>query len=498
MTLCSLQHASLRARCLIAISTGALTVFSYAPFGLSLLAPLCLAVLWLLWQDASPRRALGLGFLWGFGQFWAGGGWLFVAFHVYGGLNPPLTILFLSIFFAYLALWGTLAGWLFVKLRSPQPLLNAAIGAACWTLGEWIRGWFFTGVPWLAIGYTQTPPSPLAGYAPLFGSYGTGFLLVFVTALIVTACADKTQRIRAGVLAFAILALGGVLRLMPWTAPVGEPIKVALIQPNIPQDLKWDTARLQDWLLRNLELTRQHPAQLVALPETTLPLFDRQLPEGYLDALAAGAKSLGGDVITGTFTQDAQGGIYNSAISHGTQPRQVYSKNHLLPFGEFVPSFMRWLLDLVNIPMADQTRGGATQANFNVAGQKVAINICYEDVFGEELIHALPEATLMLNMSNLAWYGDSHAQPQHLQIAQFRAMEAGRPMLRSTNTGMTAIVMPDGSVPHVLKAFTTGAIEAEVRGYGGLTPYARWGNWPVLGVLAAVLGLAVWRRRKAS
>jgi apolipoprotein N-acyltransferase len=294
---------------------------------------------------------------------------------------------------------------------------------------------------------------------------------------------------------------GAALRLVSWTHPSGEPITVSLIQPNIPQDLKWDASRLNHWLQLNLELARQNPAQLIALPETTLPLLEEQLPPEYLAALSEPARRLGGDVITGTFTRGPAGEIFNSAVSTGTQPRQVYSKNHLLPFGEFVPSSMRWLLDLVNIPMANQTRGGEHQAPMRVGDQLVAINICYEDVFGEELIRALPEATLMLNMSNLAWYGHSHAQPQHLQISRMRAMEAGRPMLRSTNTGMTAVVMPDGSVPSMLPSFTSAALRTEVRGFAGTTPYVSWGNWPVLlcsWLVCSMRLLALGRNRRLS
>lgn len=482
---------------LLVLLSGALTVFAYAPFNVFVLLPVCWAVLWLLLQEASPRRSLGLGFLWGFGQFWAGGGWLFVALHTFGHMNPLLTILVLSVFFAYLALWGMFASWFFVKLRGTAVLPNALTMAACWSLCEWLRGWIFTGVPWLAVGYTQTPPSPLAGFAPVFGSYGVGFLLILMTALIATACVDKQSRMRAGIAALMIIATGAALRLVDWVHPVGDPIRVALIQPNVPQDLKWDSARLNEWLIRNVELARAHPAQLVAFPETVIPLMESQIPDGYLDALSEKARAMGGDVIAGSFTTDAQGHIFNSALSYGTQPRQVYSKQHLLPFGEYSPPSMHWLLDLVNIPMADQTRGDEEQPPMRIGNQKIAVNICYEDVFGEELIYHLPDATMMLNMSNLAWYGDSHAQPQHLQISQFRAMEMGRPMLRSTNTGMTAIVMPDGSVPHVLKAFTTDAIEADVRGYEGMTPYGRWGNWPVLCAIWISIGFIFWRKKAA-
>ncbi|MDB5813096.1 MAG: lnt [Rhodocyclales bacterium] len=487
----TLHTLSLRSQSFIALLAGALSVFSYAPFNVFPLAAVCWAVLWLLWQHASPRRAVWLGLVWGFGMFWTGGGWLYVAFHTYGGMAPWLTVFLLSIFFAYMSLWGALAGGLFARLRGGNALFNALLVAACWSFGEWLRGWVFTGVPWLAVGYTQTPPSPLAGYAPVLGSYGVGFILILVTALLLVSCTDKVLRQRACLTALALIVLGGALRFVPWTSPIGEAIRVSLIQPNIPQDLKWDASNLNHWLQLNLELVRENPAQLIALPETTLPLLEAQLPAEYLATLSEPARRFHGDVITGTFTRDAAGHIFNSALSVGSDPRQVYSKRHLLPFGEFVPPSMRWLLDLVNIPMGDQTRGASGQAPIRVGDQLVAINICYEDVFGEELIYPLPQATMMLNMSNLAWYGDYHAQPQHLQISRMRAMETGRPMLRSTNTGMTALIMPDGSVPQVLPAFTTGALNALVRGYSGMTPYARWGNWPVLAVIGFIVAITL-------
>jgi apolipoprotein N-acyltransferase len=496
--LLSLPTLSLRSQSLIALIAGTLSVFSYAPFNVFPLAAICWGVLWLLWREASPHRAAWLGLAWGFGMFWAGGGWLYVAFHTYGGMAPWLTVFLLSLFFIYMAFWGVLAGWLFARLRSKSPFFNVALMAACWTFGEWLRGWVFTGVPWLALGYTQTPPSPLAGYAPLFGVYGMSFILIALTVLAAIALVDAARRRRALLAVIGILVVGAALRLVAWTTPIGNPISISLIQPNIPQNLKWETDSLQHWLQLNLELAREHPAQLIALPETTLPLLEEQLPPEYLAALSEPARRFGGDVITGTFTRDERGNIYNSAISIGTHPRQVYSKRHLLPFGEFVPSSMRWLMDLVNIPMGDQTRGAAGQPPVRVGDQLVAVNICYEDVFGEELIYALPKATLMLNISNLAWYGHSHAQPQHLQIARMRAMESGRPMMRSTNTGMTALVMPDGSVADVLPQFTTGALNTSVRGYSGMTPYARWSNWPVIGVMALVLVCALWRKRSGN
>lgn len=327
----------------------------------------------------------------------------------------------------------------------------------------------------------------------MFGVFGVGGLLAAVAALAVAAVGARNWR--PALVAGLILAAGVGLRGVAWTAPVGEPVRVALLQPNIEQSLKWRPEMLQRWLEVNLSMLRDNPAQLVVLPETTIPLLIDHLPPDYREALARTAAGHGGDVIFGTFVRDDAGRIFNAAVSLGSAPPAFYAKQHLVPFGEYSPPLFSWFYALASIPMADQTRGAARQPPMALAGQKVAVNICYEDVFGEELIRSLPEATLLLNLSNLAWYGDSFAQPQHLQIARLRALETGRPMLRSTNTGMTALVAPDGRVEAVLPAFAAGALHVAVRGYQGLTPYARWGNWAAVLAALAVLGLAARRPR---
>jgi apolipoprotein N-acyltransferase len=358
-------------------------------------------------------------------------------------------------------------------------------------VGEWVRGWAFTGFPWLASGYSQSPPSPLAGFAPVFGVFGVGGLLAAVAALAVAAIG--TRNWRPALLAL-LLAAGGRAAPGRLDRPGGRAGAVALLQPNIEQSLKWRPEMLQHWLEVNLSMLRSNPAQLVVLPETTIPLLIDHLPPDYRDALARTAAQHGGDVILGTFTRDADGHIFNAAVSLGARPRRTTPSSTWCPSASIrrrcSAGSTRWRTS----PWPTRP-AGARQPPMALAGQKVAVNICYEDVFGEELIRSLPEATLMLNLSNLAWYGDSLAQPQHLQIARLRALETGRPMLRATNTGMTALVMPDGRVEAVLPAFEAGALHVAVRGYQGLTPYARWGNWPAVAAALAVLGLAALRRR---
>ena len=485
-----------------AFAAGVLSVAAYAPIGLFPLAPLSLAALAaLLARAGGARRGFLLAFLWGLGAFLAGVSWLYVALNRYGGMPAPLAGLAILLFCALLALFPALAGALFARLRpAAGVLLPAALFAALWLLTEWLRGWVLTGFPWLAVGYSQTPPSPLAGFLPVLGVYGVGGLLALFAGLLAFApWRDLARAWPAAALALG-LVLGGVgLGRVAWTEPVGEPLRVALLQTNIEQGLKWQPERLRDWLDTNLQLVADNPAQLVVLPETTLPLLADQLPQGYLDHLQARMRAVGGDLVLGVFTRDAEGRIHNAAISTGRSAEQWYAKRHLVPFGEYSPPLFGWFYALADIPMSDQSRGPAGQPPMRLGGQQVAVNICYEDLFGAELLHALPQASLMLNLSNLAWYGDSFAQPQHLQIARVRALETGRPMLRSTNTGMTAVVQPDGTVSAALPAFERGALHAEVRGYQGLTPYARWGDWLGVG-LAAVVVMVVWlsgRRRQA-
>ena len=492
----------------VAFLAGGASVLAYAPFGLFPVAAIALGLLfWLLGPGAPEalrsaslgRRArggFGIGFAWGLGAMLAGVSWLYVALHRFGGMPMPLAALAVLLFCAFMGAFAGLSGALFGALRQGRAGRDALLFAAAWLVSEWVRGWAFSGFPWLVSGYSQSPPSPLAGFVPVFGVFGVGGLLAAVAALAVAAACMRNWR--PALVALLLVAAGAGLRLVAWTTPVGEPLRVALLQPNIEQSLKWRPEMLQHWLEVNLTMLRDNPAPLVVLPETTIPLLIDHLPPDYRDALARTAAQHGGDVILGTFTRDADGHIFNAAVSLGRSPTAYYAKHHLVPFGEYSPPLFSWFYALASIPMADQTRGAPRQPPMALAGQKVAVNICYEDVFGEELIRSLPEATLMLNLSNLAWYGDSLAQPQHLQIARLRALETGRPMLRATNTGMTALVAPDGHVEAVLPAFEAGALHVEVRGYQGLTPYARWGNWPAVAAALAVLavhGFAALRRR---
>jgi apolipoprotein N-acyltransferase len=489
-----------------ALLLGAASVAAFAPIAWFALIWLTLGGFFALLDGArSPRQGALLGAAFGFGLFIGGVSWVYVSLSVFGGMLAPLAALATVLFCVLLSGYPALVGAFYVRFAPARGWQRGLFFAALWTLGEWLRGWVFTGFPWLAIGYAQAPASPLAGYAPVVGVFGVSLLTALLAAQLQQAVSRwfeakprRVWRLAIPLLtAAALLGGGALLRPRQWTSPVGDPLSVSLLQGNIAQDIKWSTEGFEQSLLSYYRLALQNPAQLIVLPEAAFPVFLDQLPEGYLEELAKIAASQQGKLLFGIVTGDLEQ-YANSAISLGSAPEeQRYSKSHLVPFGEFVPPGFSWFLGLASIPMSDFSAGARKQPPMDIAGQKIAVNICYEDAFGEEIIRALPEATLLVNLSNVAWFGDSLAPAQHLQIAQMRALETGRMMLRATNTGMTAIVGVDGQVQGALPPFTRGALRGEVRGYTGVTPYARWGNGLVIG-LALLLVAFIGRRKPVS
>jgi apolipoprotein N-acyltransferase len=487
-----------------AFAAGALTVAGFAPFHASPLPFVTLALLFWQWSLAdTPKRAFHIGWWFGLGFFGAGVSWIYVSLHNFGAMPLPLAALATLLFCAFLALFPAAAGYCVARSRRADTVKLMLVAPACWVLAEWIRSWIFTGFPWNSVGYSQIPGSPLAGIAPVTGIYGVSLALAVIAGCIAVLVARwRVQQTLARVPAAVVvcLALGGyALQQIEWTTPSGAPTTVSLIQGNVAQDMKWREDQMRATLTTYANLITASRAQLIVLPETALPLFLHQVPPDYLDFLAAHAKKNKGDLLIGVVEREPNGGYYNTTFTLGVSPAQQYRKSHLVPFGEFIPlrPLLAWIVNILAIPMQDFSRGTLDQQPLNIAGQRVAVNICYEDVFGEEIIRQLPQATLLVNVSNVAWFGRSIAPEQHLQISQARALETGRYMLRATNTGMTAVIDTRGRVVKVAPQFTTTAVEYEVPGYQGITPYVRWGNSVLLALIAAML-LIAWRTSLAT
>lgn len=481
---------------LVSVVAGLMTPLAFAPLDWWPLAILGPALLFLLWLDASPRQAAVLGLLFGLGFFGIGINWVFISVHYYGYVDFSFSLVITAVLVFFMALFPALVGYTLTRFfprnfhhQASRYKLLLAI-PAFWVLGEWIRGWFMTGLPWLSLGYSQLS-SPLAGLAPVFGVYGVSWVVALSSALVVAVLLSARQRwLYSAVL---LLVWSGVwgLGLVPWTHPIGEPIKATLLQANIPQDLKWHPSMREPTIAIYAEMTRENWAtsDLIIWPESAIPGFYHEV-EGFLDELEVEAQEQQTDLLIGVLSMNLETQqYYNSMLSLG-QSRGFYHKQHLVPFTEYLP-LKNWLggfVKFIQVPMSDFSPGEDDQPLLSVAGQKVGISICFDGVFGEELIRTLPQASLLVNVSNDAWFADSWAPPQHLQIAQMRALESGRYMLRATNTGVTAVVDEKGRITAQAPQFETTFLNAEAQPRAGTTPYVLWANTPVvLGSLALIV-----------
>ena len=481
---------------------GAAAVLGFAPFYAWPVPLASLAVLFIAWsRSGTSLQAAISGFAFGLGLNLAGVSWVYVSLHEFGHMPAALAAVATFLFCAYLALFPAAAGWLAHRFPAAGSRRLLAAMPAAFVLLEWVRGWLFTGFPWLAIGYSQAPAGPLAGFAPVLGAYGVSLAAAFAAAILAAFAASPPWSRRRAALAGAFVALlgaGAALKLVAWTSPAGAAVPVALLQGNVPQHLKWrEEVRhrtLRDYHARVV----RSPARVVVLPETALPAFLDQLPPGYLDSLREHAQAAGKDVLIGSVERQFSGerfDYWNSVVRVGAGGPQSYRKRHLVPFGEFIPPGFGWILAVLKIPLTDFARGDAAQPPMAAGGTSFAVAICYEDIFGEEVITALPQAGVLLNVSNDAWFGESLAADQHLQFSQMRALETGRWMVRATNTGVTAAIDEKGRVVGKLPQFTAGELAANPVPHAGATPFVRWGNLAALALAGAALAWAGLRRR---
>jgi apolipoprotein N-acyltransferase len=501
----SLRSDGLAALSLQAAALGVAHALSFAPANLWWLQILALAGLFALALRAPGARAAGaLGFAFGLGWFLVGVSWVYISMHVYGQMWAWLAGFATAAFAALLALYPAAALALAHRFI-PDPTARLLLGLpAAWAATEWLRGVLLTGFPWIASGYAHSD-GPLAGYAAVLGVYGITLIGAIVSAALAAAARLRMARpaIAAVLVAAALLAIGWRLEDVTWTQPSGKPIRVRLAQGNIPQDQKFGPEGLERAHSTYFGLmTRPGAVDLVALPESVYPLPLGYLPNNVTRDLVDFVRGRKAALVFGIFIEEPGRRYFNSAVGVAPDRAQAqrYSKRHLVPFGEFIPFGFRWFVDAMQMPIGDQERGAPRQAPMELAGQRVAINICYEDLFGGEIIEAWHDParapTILLNLSNLAWFDDSRALPQHLQISRMRARETGRPMLRATNTGATAIIDARGEVLRQLPYNTAGALDGEVQGRTGDTPFVRFGNLPALGMVFLLLLAARWFGRR--
>lgn len=474
----------------LSLLAGAVLPLAFAPFGWFWLAPLSYAVLLYCWKDVPSWRGFGLGFVYGCASFGGGTYWTYIAVREMGGA-PLAVALFLTVGLtmvcaAFVGAAGFIAARWFKTSGAAARLVTLP---ALFVLCEWARGWMFTGFGWLSAGYSQTS-SWLMGYAPLVGLHGMSWAVLVTAGALVTFFEARRARYAgalAAVLVVAAIWAGGlVARSHRWTMPQSRAISVALLQGAITQELKWKPEQLKDTLTLYARLTTQNLGMdLIVWPEAAVPTLIDYVGD-YVDGLRKASAQRGSTVLLGILRADPESKREQNVVVALTQPTQTYVKRHLVPFGEYfpVPPFIRSWMRLMNLPYTDIMAGAPNQPLIDAAGQQIAVTICYEDVFGAEQLRYLPDATLLVDVSNDAWFGDSIAPHQHLQIAQVRAAEAGRYLLRATNTGVTALVDDAGRVEATLPQFKPAVLKATVRGFEGATPYAVVGNWAV--VLLAV------------
>ncbi|MGZ8135909.1 MAG: apolipoprotein N-acyltransferase, partial [Methylococcaceae bacterium] len=467
---------------------GILFTLAFAPFDYAYLAPIALIILLSSWQDVTPGRALLRGYLFGLGSFGLGVSWVYISIHDFGGASVLGSSLVTVLFVAFWSLFPALAGYLSVKMKSIGKTL--IITPLIWVLIEYLRGFMLlNGFPWLLVAYSQLE-TPLAGYIPVLGTYGTGFLLLLTASFTVFILQSKHQRLFFAAIIVVIWSVGGLLKMVVWTDKIGAPIRVSLLQGNIAQNDKWKPENRLNTLLLYKKMTEEHwDSNVIIWPETSIPAFLSEVEEFFISPLSHLAQQHKTDLIVSLPVEgETENEMYNAVMKLG-KVTGMYRKNHLLPFGEYMPwqPVSGFILNALGIKLGDFTPGGADQPLLKAGGYAFITSICYEDAFGDAAISGLPDAAYLVNVTNDGWFGDSIEPHQHLQMARMRAMETGRFLLRATNSGATAIIAPDGKIIKQAPLFTTTTLTEIITPMGGMTPYAQWGDKPVIALMAIML-----------
>ena len=489
--------------------SGTIATFSFAPYGYWPLIFVSLCGFFLLIHEQKPSNAFKIGLGWGLGQFATGISWVYVVIEKFGGFPLPIGLLLISLLIFYLALFPACFAYLSQKIPVSAPVYYWFYIPALWLSIDWLRGILLTGFPWLWLGYSQID-SPLAAIAPILGVQGiTLFIVLIVTS---TLYAFKQQKWSALAPAIAILLLCFVLKQKDWTTKTEELVDVAMVQGNVPQELKWLPQYRWPTLLSYQDLTRENwDADIIIWPEAAIPAMEKELPD-FLARVDSAAKKNNAAVITGVLDQNSNGLFYNNVISIGDNgtsdyeypAKERYSKHHLLVFGEFVPfeDFLRPLAPFFNLPMSSFSRGDFQQPNLNAKGYQLATALCYEIAFaGQVRKNLTAQSDFILTLSNDTWFGDSIGPFQHLEIARMRALENGKPVLRATNTGLTAAIDHKGKFIAQIPQFNTQVLRAKITTTKGHTPYTCIGELPLyiwvgLSFVVTIFGYFGFKKRR--
>jgi apolipoprotein N-acyltransferase len=463
---------------LLALAAGGLLPLAFAPFEHYWIAPFLLALLFRIWQQAgSVRQAALYGWLFGVGLFGVGASWVQVSTMQFGGVNLPLSLLITALFVAGMALFPALQGGLLLWLRGRFQWFSWALFPLLWVVVEWLRGWLFGGFPWLLLGHTA-PGSLYRGLAPWLGTLGVSLFVATLALLLLRAVVEPQQRRRSVLQLLLLLGIAWGSGQQQWGEPMGAPIPVALVQGNIAQEQKWRPQNLHRTLSAYRAATEQSRARLVVWPETAIPAFRQQVETVFLQPLAQRLAAEGRTLLSGVPLLESQGGrryYYNSMVMVGAD-HGSYHKRHLVPMGEYLPLewLLRPLLGFIQIPFSSFSHGRADQPPLQLDALLLAPTICYEIAYSDLAFSHLPQAGVLVTISNDAWFGDSLAPAQHLQIARMRALESARPLLRATNTGITVLIGADGEIAGELPRSEAAMLEVVVQPRQGVTPYLRW------------------------
>jgi apolipoprotein N-acyltransferase len=486
----------------ISLLAGALLTLAFAPFNIYPLAIISTSILLCEWLYVSKRRAFVRGFLFGLGLFGSGVYWIFISIHTFGGapvwLSGFITLGFIAIIALFPALTGFLLNRFFTKVNYYKIVLAFP---ALWILLEWCRSWMFSGFPWLSLGYSQMN-SWLRGYAPILSIYGISFAILMTSSLLVYSILSYRQQhyksvMKSLVFVIGMWIVGGLILLINWSHPIGTPLKISLVQGNIPQQVKWSPEAVRPTLDRYNELTNNHwDSNIIIWPEGAIPV---PLPaaSNIVDELNEKAQQHHATLITGIparagFSTD----YYNTIVTVGLD-KSVYIKNRLVPFGEFTPlsRFIKPLLRHFDIPMSNFLPGPADPKQLTASGVLISAFICYEIAFPEQVNRRI-DSGFLLTVSDDAWFGHSIAQAQHLQMAQMRALELAKPLLFVSNDGLTAFVNQKGQITDIAPAFVPYVLTATVRPYMGATLWQLFGMDPLLfGVTIMLIRAALKNRR---